>query len=134
MRTVTFGSRDWSLGYYAKTSAAQRAQQTAAIVAAIGLAITGIICGLFGYVVYNNLRLSREIEVRIGFERRLTAVIDELNHRVKNILAVIQSIVTRTLRPRLRHRRRARAPDRPHPRHVQCRHRCSAKASGRASS
>jgi two-component sensor histidine kinase len=93
-----FGGRDWSLGYYAKTNAAQRAQQTAAIVAAIGLALTSIVCGLFGYVAYNNLRLSREIEVRIGFERRLTAVIDELNHRVKNILAVIQSIVTRTLR------------------------------------
>jgi two-component sensor histidine kinase len=98
VRTVTFGGRDWSLAYYAKNNAVQRAQQTAAIVAAIGLAITGIICGLFGYVVYNNLRLSREIEVRIGFERRLTAVIDELNHRVKNILAVIQSIITRTLR------------------------------------
>ena len=98
MRTVTFGGRDWSLAYYAKNNATQRAQQTAAIVAAIGLAITGIICGLFGYVVYNNLRLSREIEVRIGFERRLTTVIDELNHRVKNILAVIQSIITRTLR------------------------------------
>jgi two-component sensor histidine kinase len=97
-RIVTFGGRDWSLGYYAKTNAVKRAQQTAAIVAAIGLALTGIICGLFGYVAYNNLRLSREIEVRIGFERRLTAVIDELNHRVKNILAVIQSIVTRTLR------------------------------------
>ena len=98
VRTVTFGGRDWSLGYYAKTNAALRAQQTAVIVAAIGLALTGIICGLFGYVAYNNLRLSREIQVRIGFERRLTAVIDELNHRVKNILAVIQSIVTRTLR------------------------------------
>ena len=98
MRTVTFGGRDWSLAYYAKNNVVQRAEQTAAIVAAIGLAITGIICGLFGYVVYNNLRLSREIEVRIGFERRLTAVIDELNHRVKNILAVIQSIITRTLR------------------------------------
>jgi two-component sensor histidine kinase len=98
LRTVTFGNRDWSLAYYAKTNAARRAQQTAAIVGAIGLALTGIICGLFGYVVYNNLRLSREIQVRIGFERRLTAVIDELNHRVKNILAVIQSIVTRTLR------------------------------------
>jgi two-component sensor histidine kinase len=97
-RTVTFGGRDWSLGYYAKTNALKRAQQTAAVVAAIGLALTGIICGLFGYVAYNNLRLSREIQVRIGFERRLTAVIDELNHRVKNILAVIQSIVTRTLR------------------------------------
>jgi len=98
IRTVTFGGRDWSLGYYAKTNAVNRARQTAAIAAAIGLALTGIVCGLFGYVAYNNLRLSREIQVRIGFERRLTAVIDELNHRVKNILAVIQSIVTRTLR------------------------------------
>ncbi|MFL6790901.1 MAG: HWE histidine kinase domain-containing protein [Bradyrhizobium sp.] len=98
VRTVTFGGRDWSLAYYAKTSAVVRAQQTAMIVGAIGLALTGIVCGLFGYVAYNNLRLSREIQVRIGFERRLTAVIDELNHRVKNILAVIQSIVTRTLR------------------------------------
>jgi two-component sensor histidine kinase len=97
-RTVTFGGRDWTLGYYAKTNALRRAMQTAAIVAAIGFALTGIVCGLFGYVAYNNLRLSREIQVRIGFERRLTAVIDELNHRVKNILAVIQSIVTRTLR------------------------------------
>ena len=98
VRTVSFGGRDWSLGYYAKTNAQLRARQTAAVVAAIGLALTGIICGLFGYVAYNNLRLSREIEVRISYERRLTAVIDELNHRVKNILAVIQSIVTRTLR------------------------------------
>jgi two-component sensor histidine kinase len=97
-RTVSFGGRDWSLAYYAKTNAIKRARQTAAIVAAIGLALTSIICGLFGYVAYNNLRLSREIQVRIGFERRLTAVIDELNHRVKNILAVIQSIITRTLR------------------------------------
>ena len=95
---MAFGGRDWSLGYYAKTNAAKRAQQTAAIVAAIGVALTSIVCGLFGYVAYNNLRLRREIEARIGFERRLTAVIDELNHRVKNILAVIQSIVTRTLR------------------------------------
>ncbi|MGY4305813.1 two-component sensor histidine kinase [Bradyrhizobium sp. USDA 4369] len=97
-RTVTFGNHDWSLVYYAKSNSVRRAQQTAAIVGVIGIALTGIICGLFGYVAYNNLRLSREIQVRIGFERRLTAVIDELNHRVKNILAVIQSIVTRTLR------------------------------------
>jgi two-component sensor histidine kinase len=97
-RTVSFGGRDWSLVYYAKTNAMKRARQTAAVVAAIGLALTSIVCGLFGYVAYNNLRLSREIQVRIGFERRLTAVIDELNHRVKNILAVIQSIITRTLR------------------------------------
>ncbi len=97
-RTISFGNRDWVLVYYAKINAARRAEQTAAIVGVIGLALTVVICGLFGYVAYNNLRMSREIQVRIGFERRLTAVIDELNHRVKNILAVIQSIITRTLR------------------------------------
>ncbi len=98
IRAVSFGGREWYLVYDARSNAATRAEQSAAMVVAIGLALTGVICGLFGYVAYNNLRLSREIQVRIGFERRLTAVIDELNHRVKNILAVIQSIVTRTLR------------------------------------
>ena len=75
-RTVTFGNRDWFLTYYARTNVTRRAEQTALMVGAIGIALTSIICGLFGYVAYNNLRLSREIEVRIGFERRLTAVID----------------------------------------------------------
>ncbi|QUS41432.1 histidine kinase [Tardiphaga alba] len=98
LRTVSFGGRDWSLGYYPKMDTDLRARRTAMFVGGIGLALTAIICGLFGYVSYANLRLRREVEMRIGFERRLTAVIDELNHRVKNILAVIQSIVTRTLR------------------------------------
>lgn len=98
LRVVSFGARDWTLIYYAKTNVATRAQELAGIVTLIGVALTLILCGLFGYVSYNNVRLSREIQTRIDFERRLTAVIDELNHRVKNILAVIQSIVTRTMR------------------------------------
>lgn len=98
VRKVTFGSREWTLNYYPKTNSVARARDMAYIVALIGLALTAVVGGLFGYVSYNNVRLSREVQARIGFERRLTAVIDELNHRVKNILAVIQSIVTRTLR------------------------------------
>ncbi|NEW88009.1 histidine kinase [Rhodopseudomonas sp. WA056] len=98
VRTVTFGNRDWSLAYYPKIDPYERAQKMALIIGLAGLALTLIVCGLFGYVSYSNIRLRREIQMRIGFERRLTAVIDELNHRVKNILAVIQSIVTRTLR------------------------------------
>jgi two-component sensor histidine kinase len=97
-RKLSFGGRDWTLNYYARKDSAAHARDLAIIVAIVGLALTTIMCGLFGYVSYNNVRLSREIQTRIGFERRLTAVIDELNHRVKNILAVIQSIVTRTLR------------------------------------
>jgi two-component sensor histidine kinase len=96
---VTFGGRDFVLSYYAKVDPTVRAQSLAAIVMIVGVALTSILCGLFGYVAYNNLRLSREIEARISFEARLGAVIAELNHRVKNILAVIQSIVTRTMRP-----------------------------------
>jgi len=97
-RRVVFGGREWTLRYASKVDPHMHAERVAGIVILIGLALTSVICGLFGYVVYNNVRLSREIEVRIGFENRLTAVIGELNHRVKNILAVIQSIVTRTLR------------------------------------
>ncbi len=96
-------------------------------------ALTIILCGVFGYVSYNNVRLSREVQTRIGFERRLTAVIDELNHRVKNILAVIQSIVTRTMRHGAD---MDVARDLLMAGFMQCRMscRCSAKASGRASS
>ena len=67
------------------------------LVAAIGLALTGIICGLFGYVastICGSAAKSRSHRFRAAVDR----LIDELNHRVKNILAVIQSIVTRTLR------------------------------------
>lgn len=98
-RSMIFGGRDWTLTYYPKIEPSIRARDIAGIVALIGLALTSIVCGLFGYVAYANLRLTREMQTRIDFERRLTAVIDELNHRVKNILAVIQSIVTRTVRP-----------------------------------
>jgi CHASE1-domain containing sensor protein len=47
MRKVLFGGRDWTLTYYAKTNTINRARQTAVIVAAIGLALTAIVCGLF---------------------------------------------------------------------------------------
>ena len=99
LQGVAFGGRDYVLSYYAKVDPTARAQSLAAIVMIVGVALTSILCGLFGYVAYNNLRLSREIEARIGFEARLSSVIAELNHRVKNVLAVIQSIVTRTMRP-----------------------------------
>jgi two-component sensor histidine kinase len=97
-RIVNFGSHDWTLVYYAKTNVETRAMRLAAITGGLGLTLTAIICSLFGFVSHANVRLKREVQKRIGYERRLTAVIDELNHRVKNILAVIQSIVTRTLR------------------------------------
>jgi len=96
-RTVNFSGKPFVLHYTARTNAQEHALQLAAMVALIGVALTSVICGLFGYVVSNNVKLSREIDVRKGFENRLTMVIGELNHRVKNILAVLQSIVTRTL-------------------------------------
>lgn len=98
LHNVSFGGRQWTLGYTAKRDPSVRAFSLAMVVATIGFALTSVICGLFGYVAFNNLRLSREIKARVSFEDRLSAVIGELNHRVKNILAVIQSIVTRTLR------------------------------------
>ena len=99
LRTVSFGGRDWKLGYYAKADPTDRAFSLAIWTLAGGMLLSGMICGLFGYVAASNSRLRREMDVRTSFEGRLGAVIGELNHRVKNILAVTQSIVTRTLRP-----------------------------------
>jgi len=97
-RELHFGTRQWTVHFQPSRDPQQRALLLAANAAAIGLALTSIIVGLFGYVVHNNLRLSREVESRIAVEQRLNAVIRELNHRVKNMLAVIQSIVVRSLR------------------------------------
>ena len=97
-RRLQFGTRQWTVYYQPTHDPGYRAMLLAANAAAIGLALTSIIVGLFGYVVHNNLRLSREIESRIAVEQRLNTVIRELNHRVKNMLAVIQSIVVRSLR------------------------------------
>jgi len=98
VKAVSFGGRQWTLEYAARRDPTVRAFSLAMVVATIGFSLTSIICGLFGYVAFNNLRLSREIVARVSFEDRLSDVIGEFNHRVKNILAVIQSIVTRTLR------------------------------------
>ncbi len=80
-------------------AAATPSASPAVLVFGVGVALTGAVCALFALVAVNNLRLKREIEARKSYEERLALVIGELNHRVKNILAVTQSIVTRTLRP-----------------------------------
>ena len=97
-RILNFGNRQWTVYYQPARDPGYRALLLAANAAAIGLALTSIIVGLFGYVVHNNLRLSNEVQSRIAVEQRLNSVIRELNHRVKNMLAVIQSIVVRSLR------------------------------------
>jgi two-component sensor histidine kinase len=44
-------------------------------------------------------RLEEEVVERKRAEQRLTILVRELSHRVKNLLAVLQSIATRTLTP-----------------------------------
>jgi two-component sensor histidine kinase len=99
LHNISFGGRSWTLSYYPRLDPEVKASYLARLTMLAGLVLTSLICGLFAYVAHNNLRLSREIITRSSFERRLGAVIAELNHRVKNILAVTQSIVNRTLRP-----------------------------------
>ncbi|MBV8744911.1 MAG: CHASE domain-containing protein [Xanthobacteraceae bacterium] len=98
VRKLHFGTRQWTVYYEPIQEPGYRALLLGVNAAAIGLALTSIIVGLFGYVVHNNLRLSNEVQSRIAVEQRLNSVIRELNHRVKNMLAVIQSIVVRSLR------------------------------------
>ena len=119
IRTVTFGGRDWSLGYYAKTNAAKRAQQTAAIVG-----------GDRPRADRHRLRAVRlcrlqqfAAQPRNRGQDRLRAPADRRDRRAQSPGQEHPGgdPVDRDahLAPWRRYRCRARTPDRPHPRDVE---------------
>ncbi len=73
----------------------------ATLFVSIGLLLTGLVVLAVWLVVQNAHRLAAEVAARRSAEDRLQILIHELNHRVRNVLTVAQSIVTRSLRPDL---------------------------------
>jgi two-component sensor histidine kinase/CHASE1-domain containing sensor protein len=99
VRTVSFGQRDWTVAYTPTSDLFGDARAAAVAAAAIGLGSTALLTGLLLYVLINFGRLQSEVAARRSAESILHTLIAELNHRVKNMLAVVQSIILRSLRP-----------------------------------
>ncbi|HEY8564949.1 MAG TPA: HWE histidine kinase domain-containing protein [Beijerinckiaceae bacterium] len=75
--------------------------QRAGVMGGLGLLATAIIVATVGFLASNAMRLAAEVAARRSAEERLHILIQELNHRVRNVLTVAQSIISRSLRPGL---------------------------------
>lgn len=75
--------------------------QRAGIMGTLGLLATAIIVATVGFLSRNAMRLSAEVAARRSAEERLHVLVQELNHRVRNVLTVAQSIISRSMRPGL---------------------------------
>jgi two-component sensor histidine kinase len=99
VQQIKFGQRDWTVAYAPAAQPSEAARTAAATTAAVGIGSTGLVTGLRLYVLINFGRLQHEVAARRSAENILRTLIAELNHRVKNMIAVVQSIIARSLRP-----------------------------------
>lgn len=98
-RKLEIAGRTWTILYRARAGYGQGSY------AALTLAFLGtgaLVSLLFGFVtwrqVHARLAAEREIVARIAAEAHQKLLLDELNHRVKNTLATVQSIAAQSLR------------------------------------
>jgi two-component sensor histidine kinase len=73
-------------------------RQTAFAFVAVGLVTTLMIAWAMNAQISARLAAEREIAARQKVEARQKLLLDELNHRVKNTLATVQSIAAQSLR------------------------------------
>ncbi|HEV2558584.1 MAG TPA: HWE histidine kinase domain-containing protein [Microvirga sp.] len=100
-RKISFAGQPLLVAFEPTSSFGGRGWGRAAVFAAIGFLLTGLVVLAVWLVVQNAHRLAAEVAARRSAEDRLQILIHELNHRVRNVLTVAQSIVTRSLRPDL---------------------------------
>jgi len=99
VRTLQVAGRPWTVVYNAG-SAFHPNDGLAMVLAfvAIGLVATGLVAWAMSAQVEARLSAEREVAARAQVEERQKLLLDELNHRVKNTLATVQSIAAQSLR------------------------------------
>ena len=98
-RQLNIAGRDWTIVYRARADYGEGSDRwitTSFIVG--GLLATLLISLAVWRQVSARLAAEREIVARIAAEARQKLLLDELNHRVKNTLATVQSIAAQSLR------------------------------------
>jgi two-component sensor histidine kinase/CHASE1-domain containing sensor protein len=96
---ISFGGRTWTVTYAAQMDLFHQARLAALKVGGIGAGATALLAAFMLFVLINSARLQTEVAARKAAESSLQTLVSELRHRVKNMLAVVQTIVTQTLRP-----------------------------------
>lgn len=98
-RELTVGGRTWRIVYHS-TAAFERASSRGLAPGFFfgGLLATVLLAGATAQQVRARLAAETEIAARRSVEQQRELLIAELNHRVKNTLATVQSIASQTLR------------------------------------
>jgi two-component sensor histidine kinase len=99
VRTTDFAGQELALVYEPAYDASEAIWRRSLLSALLGFVLTAMVTGVVFLVVQSAKRLTVEVAARRSAEERLQVLIHELNHRVRNVLAVAQSILVRSLRP-----------------------------------
>jgi len=98
-RATEFAGRKLHFVYASTHDFAREARLHGVWVGLGGLMLTGGAVFLLAFTANRAARLAREVDSRRSAEQRLKGLIHELNHRVRNIMAVAQSIVRLSFSP-----------------------------------
>jgi two-component sensor histidine kinase/CHASE1-domain containing sensor protein len=99
-RTVETAGRTWTVGYFTRPEfelGSSRGFLPLAFFAG-GLLATLLVAAATWSQVAARLSAEREVAARLVAEEQMRLLLDELNHRVKNTLATVQSVAAQTLR------------------------------------
>jgi two-component sensor histidine kinase/CHASE1-domain containing sensor protein len=99
VRELTIGGRTWRIVYHS-TPAFERSSSRGLAPGFLfgGLLATVLLTGATSWQVRARVAAENEIAARRAVEQQRELLIAELNHRVKNTLATVQSIASQTLR------------------------------------
>lgn len=98
-RTLDISGRTWTIIYRARADYDHGADRWVTLAFIVGgLLATTLVCLATWRQVKARLAAEREVAARIAAEARQRLLLDELNHRVKNTLATVQSIAAQSLR------------------------------------
>lgn len=92
-RTMEFAGRQLRFVYTLPRDLAQEGFWRGLWVAMIGITLTLATVSLLGLIANRATTLAHEVESRRSAEDRLKVLIHELNHRVRNVMAVAQAVV-----------------------------------------
>lgn len=100
-RKMDFGNSELRFVYSVPRNLSREGFIRGLWMASAGLALTGASALLLGFIWNRANALSEEVASRRSAEDRLKVLIHELNHRVRNVMAVAQAVVRLSFTPGL---------------------------------